>query len=134
MNAPGAPCWSQFLHQCGINEPQRKAGHRPGQCGLFFQQPATERMEPVLAFAQTLEQRHIREVGQLGLPRSHGCLAQRITAGQMEQQDAQTRPCVFILAQTLESMCLTRQLLPPARHHREQEGPIFVHDTGFIHS
>ena len=69
-----------FLDECGIDHAQGKARGRRAQGGLLREQAPTQRLQPVLAFAQALKHRHVGEFGEFRRPRAHRRLAQQIAA------------------------------------------------------
>src|SRR6201987_4314213 len=99
VNAPHAAGLARFFDMGGIHQSDSAALGRliSRQVGFLKQTPA-KLVEPLLAFAQAFEQGHIRKLSQTRLPRSDYCLAERITAGQEDEERPQAVLLGLVLA------------------------------------
>ena len=89
MNPPLTAGFARLTHQTGVDQPPvGRTGRGRGQ-GALRKQRAAKLAQPRLALAQSFQQGHIREIGQLRLLGAHDGFAQRKAATQMHQQNAQ---------------------------------------------
>ena len=125
VDPPQRPRLPRFPHRRRVHHPKLKA-LRPGH-PLVTEQLQAHRPQPIPRLLQPLQQRHIGQLRQPRLLRSHNRLPQRVPASQMDQQHPQQVLLRLVLPQTLQSACLPRQLPPVPRKKRLQQLPVLGH-------
>ncbi len=127
VHAPQRAGLARLLHRGRVKRPQLEAAPARHRDAVLLKQPHAQRVQPLLRLPQALQQRHIRQVGQIRLSRPHHRLPQRVPAPQMDQQRAQQVVHRLVLAQPLQRAGVLGQLPPLTGQERHQQVPVLVH-------
>ena len=132
MNSPSTTSFARFAHSTGIDKVQvGRTGRGRGQ-GPLRKQRTAKLAWPNPALAQSFQKGHIRQIGQLRVLGANNGFAQRKTATQMHQQNAQIACFRFILGESPKRAGSFRLHSPIRWKEGHQHFPIFSQTIGVI--
>ena len=91
-----------FAHRGGVERPDPQARFRRLRQTSFAKQRHAQPVQPARRLPKPLQQRHIGQLRQTRLARTHDRLAQRVSAAQMQQKNPKHRLRRLVLTQPLQ--------------------------------